>query len=206
MLASVILSSLGMGLLIGVLVGLSASPVIGMLVAAITGLLSTFVGLLPIKSTENTPDSKNTDWLRLSGIRAGLFGLFCLLGVFIGLVVRTHNLLSPSESALVKFHQDLLTVGFTEQQARQLLLTKAGTLAASETPNSSDSVLFTLTSEQCANLNPAAFSTLQAAAEHYRLQGLSALADLTELLHQSSLPDEGKLIGVKYGVAIQCDA
>ena len=205
MLVSVILSSLGMGLLIGVLVGLSASPVIGMLVAAITGLLSSFVGLLPIKKSEHKDNSQYMQWLRLSGIRAGLFGLFCLLGVFIGLVVRTHNLLSPSESALVKFHQDLLTVGFTEQQARKLLLTKAGTLATSETPSSSDSVLFTLSSEQCANLNPALFSSLQAAAEHYRLQGFSALADLTDLLRQSSLPDDTKLVGVQRGVAIRCD-
>ena len=68
-----IFAGAGLGLLLGVVVGLSASPVVGMVVGALTSVLAVFLGL----SGEGSETSRLP---RVNGLRIGAFGLAAVAG------------------------------------------------------------------------------------------------------------------------------
>ena len=76
------LAGAGLGLLVGVLTGLSVAETVGKVIAALIALLSAFLGL-----GGGGPDRR---------VRIGAFGLFCTLGIVVGLLTRTNALFSPS--------------------------------------------------------------------------------------------------------------
>jgi hypothetical protein len=73
-------------------VGLSTSPVVGIVVGALTSLLAVFLGL------QGGEDSKIASLakVQLNGVRIGCFGLAAVLGVLLGLYVRINNPLADA--------------------------------------------------------------------------------------------------------------
>ena len=86
------LAGAGLGLLLGIVVGLSTSPVVGVVVGGLTSLLAAFLGL------QGGEDSKIAAFakVQLNGVRIGCFGLAAVLGVLLGLYVRINNPLAEA--------------------------------------------------------------------------------------------------------------
>lgn len=193
------------GLLLGVLVGLATSPVVGSVVGGLVTLLATFLTLRETKRDEAALTDRNFDddlrRLTLMG-----FGLACLGGLFWGLFLRTHDVLSPSVSEQVKRWTD---ANYDEQQARALValrlvgLVPAG--ATSRTPSQADqavtSVLFTGAREQCDAANPQALSNLAAVAELYRTVG-GPWAQFAEVVARQ--PEQARLDLFRAGWMLVC--
>jgi hypothetical protein len=105
-------SGAGIGLLLGFLLGLSSSPVVGVvvgalaalvaslaaLVASLAALVASLVGVrIPGKGDASAPDhAVSAAQRKLAAVRGGTFGFTCLLGVIVGLYIRTHDSLSPT--------------------------------------------------------------------------------------------------------------
>ncbi len=104
-----IFAGLGLGLLIGVIIGLSIAQVTGIILGALTSLLAAFFGL----KDSGTATAGNR-------VIIGTFSISCLCSIFLGLYVRTHDLLSPS----VKNEYDTYTglKLFNKQEVKQILL------------------------------------------------------------------------------------
>lgn len=99
----------GIGLLFGVIMGTTVTPVIGVMLGALTTVLAGILGL-------NDGNFNNT-----KSARIGAFGLLCVAGAYMGLYVRSHNLLAPS---LTELKQNYLNAGFTEEQALNFMVIK----------------------------------------------------------------------------------
>jgi hypothetical protein len=83
-----IIAGSSLGLLTGMLLGLSVAQVVGGAIGALTALLAAFFGLA------KTSDQLQASMLR--AIRIAGFSLACTLGVILGLTARTHGWLSAS--------------------------------------------------------------------------------------------------------------
>lgn len=99
----------GIGLLFGVIMGTTTTPTIATLLGALTAVLGAILGL----NDNLFSDTK--------AARIGAFGVCCVVGAYLGLYVRSHNLLSPS---LIELKHGYLAAGFSEQQAMQILAMK----------------------------------------------------------------------------------
>ena len=107
-------SGSGIGFLIGVLMGLAVSPTVGVIIGSISSILAVLLGL----NDKHFSDVK--------AVRIGSFGFSCVLGAFLGMYVRTHNLFSPSLDELKK---DYMKLGYKESQALDFIaFTKFGIL------------------------------------------------------------------------------
>ncbi|MBQ4812911.1 hypothetical protein J8M20_16240 [Pseudoalteromonas luteoviolacea] len=107
----------GIGLLFGVVMGTSVTPTVTMLLGALTTILAAILGL----NDRHFNDAK--------AVRIGAFGIACVLGAYLGIYVRSHNLLAPS---LKDLKGQYMAVGYTEQQALQLLTLKEFGLSLSQ--------------------------------------------------------------------------
>ncbi|UPG72699.1 hypothetical protein MVG78_00405 [Roseomonas gilardii subsp. gilardii] len=101
-----VLAGAGLGCLMGLMLGLAATPVVASALAALTALLAAFFGLV---KAEDSPDR---------ALRIGSFGAACSLALLLGLGLRTHDLLSPSIRAEVRQWTD---AGFEEKEARAMV-------------------------------------------------------------------------------------
>ena len=118
------------GLLLGVLIGLAQSPVVGTVVTAVCGLLAAVLAVRAGRqgSVEGKPDQP------LSALGAGniaAFALACVLGALGGLTLRTHQALSPSVASL----QAKWSTGFTKEEVKRLVIMElfnAGAVAVVE--------------------------------------------------------------------------
>jgi hypothetical protein len=95
--AADLLSGLGIGLLLGIVVGLSTTPVVAVVVGALTSLLAALLGLGGTPADPAKPSLM--DKVQLNGLRIGSFGLAAVAGVFVGLYVRINNPLAESPKA-----------------------------------------------------------------------------------------------------------
>lgn len=103
------------GLLVGIAAGLSTAPVIAVIVGTLsTGLLI----LLGLKKSDSAPeDAAVADAAMIARIAA--FGLVCTFGLVVGVLLRAHDVLSPSVS---KMEQGWKDGGFSDPQARDVVL------------------------------------------------------------------------------------
>lgn len=97
-----IFNGLGVGILLGLLLGLAVSPVVSGIIGTLSSLLAVLLGLnekflSPIKS-----------------FRVGAFGFSSVVGILLGMYIRTHNLLSPDLHVL---KQQYLELGYTDEEA-----------------------------------------------------------------------------------------
>jgi len=190
MIASQIFSGVGVGLLIGVLLGLSASPTVGVVVGAVSGLLASLIGSVPALGGDR---DQGAAMLSVAGLRAGAFGVSCVLAVLLGLYLRTHNVLSPPAPTLEERFEEYRSIGFDDDAARQLAVAggTTGTVAVSDgAPGVGDSVLFSLDADQCERLHPDRFASFTALTQTYRAQQLDSLLRISELVDRH-VADEG---------------
>ena len=112
-----------LGLLLGILTGLSTSPVVGSLVGTLATVLVVSVNYL-LKThhdrRESAPpvDPRNQDLFPLQGYWLAVFCLSCIVGVFSGIWIRTHDLLSPSIRTKVHWWTE---AGYPEDEARKIV-------------------------------------------------------------------------------------
>ena len=99
----------GLGLLVGILVGLSGSPVVAVIVGSLATGLVTLLGFVSPK--ESGSESGGPSVMRL-----GAFGVACAVAVVLGLFIRTHNWASPSIAEQVA---EIQKAGYTPQEARR---------------------------------------------------------------------------------------
>lgn len=103
-----ILAGVGLGFLIGTIIGLSIAEVTGIILGALTSVLAAFFGLKPAKEGEKPYHAAIAS-----------FGFACLAAIFLGIFIRTHNLLAPSLEAQI---EEYVEAGFSEEEARQYVL------------------------------------------------------------------------------------
>lgn len=77
----------GLGLLLGVIVGLSTSPVVEVVVGTLMSLLAVFLGLEGSKILK----SEGFAGLKINHLRIGAFGFATLIGLLVGLFIRINN-------------------------------------------------------------------------------------------------------------------
>ena len=142
-LAGEIVAGAGLGLLVGMLLGLSVTQVVGGVVAALSAILAGFFGLSGLAGPVRS-------W------RIGAFGFGCVLGVVAGLAIRSGTLLAPSVASDVQKWQQ---AGFPPEEARAYVLyerlgVKPGgaTIGERPAPNAASNVLFADKSGVCAQL------------------------------------------------------
>ena len=100
-------AGVGVGAVVGIIMGLSASPVVGTVLGALSA------GLLVLLGLNNRPSDA------LSSLRVAAFGIACMAAILLGIAVRTHSWLSPN------VHEEVArwtSAGFSPQQAQQLVL------------------------------------------------------------------------------------
>jgi hypothetical protein len=103
-------AAIGLGLLVGILVGLSSSPVVSVVVGALAAGMVTLLGFArPAKDG----DPSYADG---SAVRLGGFGVACSVAVLLGLFIRTHDWLSPSIADQVS---EVQKAGFSGEEARR---------------------------------------------------------------------------------------
>jgi len=102
-------SGSGIGLLIGVLMGIAVSPTVGVIIGTLSSTLAVLLGL------------NDKHFSNAKAIRIGSFGFACVIGVFLGIFLRTHNVLSPSVKDM---KEEYTNVKFTEKQALDFIAYK----------------------------------------------------------------------------------
>ncbi len=191
MIKSQVFSSVGIGLLIGILLGLSASPVVGLVVGAVSALLASLTGLKVPKNNKELVNlvEINLEQQKLIGIRAGFFGLTCVVGIFIGIFLRTHNILSPPEYTLKQQFEELTSIGFNPKEAREILVHRG---LNSESPVTQNTVLFSSNLEGCEKIAIDRFETVSSAINYYSSINQNSLVSIATVVNQQIIEEERK--------------
>ena len=105
------------GMLLGLIMGLSASPVVMTVLGALAAGLLGLLGVTAHSKSANH-EAASTGALRVFG-----FGLFCAVFLVIGILWRTHNTLAPSLTAQEK--ELSASSSLTKAEVHQILLLKA---------------------------------------------------------------------------------
>jgi hypothetical protein len=160
-----VLAGSGLGTFLGLVIGLSSSPVAGMIIAALGGVLASVVGL----RTRDGPAG-------LRPVRVAALGLVGAGSMLIGLWLRTHDALSPSIDDEV---QEWLAVGLPRHDALALTVGRR--------TGRTYEILVPTASERVAALVEAGFSK-RAALRQLSAQPMSpATAPATQDGHDTSL-------------------
>ena len=116
---SVLFASLGLGLLIGLIMGLSISPTTKIVMGVLAAGLGAFLGFdqraFKASSGDDAPPARG-DLLR--ELRVGSFAFAVVAGILVGMTIRTNELLLPTISDSVKKWTD---AGYTAEVARQFV-------------------------------------------------------------------------------------
>ncbi len=204
MIASQIFSSVGIGLLIGILLGLSASPVVGLVVGSVTALLASLIGVKFPSKDENSVTTKTNsqEQQKLIGIRAGFFGLTCVIGIFIGIYLRTHNVLSPPEPTLKQQVEELTSIGVSTKKAIELVVAGATLTEASDSNTDKtnkrssnvlkNTVLFSIDSVICEKIAIDRFVNMSAAIQYYRTLDQPGLLKISMAVNQQKIDEKVK--------------
>lgn len=149
-----LLNGLGVGVLLGVLLGLAVSPVVSGVIGTLSSILLVLLGLNDKQMTT------------IKSLRIGMFGIFAVVGIIMGMYIRTTDALSHNTTQL---KDEYTRTGFSKDQALYYVALKkfkyvpvgwfgtsvSDTLAMSTTDNHDKSVLFSsdVDLSQCRILN-----------------------------------------------------
>jgi len=149
-----LLNGLGVGVLLGVLLGLAVSPVVSGVIGTLSSILLVLLGLNDKQMTT------------IKSLRIGMFGIFAVVGIIMGMYIRTTDALSFNTTQL---KDEYTRTGFSKDQALYYVALKkfnyvpvgwfgtseADTLAMSTTDDHDKSVLFSsdVDLSQCRILN-----------------------------------------------------
>jgi len=107
----------GLGVLLGLIIGLSATPTVSTILGILATFLAAFFGL---KKQSGDETEKSSQALNLT-LRMGAFGFACAAMILFGLILRTHNGLGNGISKQVALWRD---AGFSPEQSRAIVLYK----------------------------------------------------------------------------------
>jgi hypothetical protein len=117
------------GALLGLIMGLSVSPVVLTVLGALAaGLLA----LLGVSNRSNPADAASSN----GALRVFGFGAFCTLFLVVGIILRTHDTLAPSVAD--QEHRLSGSALLSKEEIHQILLLKAYGLSKSSGPKSTD--------------------------------------------------------------------
>jgi len=111
----------GLGLLLGLIAGLSVSPVVSVLLGALAALLAAFLGLSGGAADSGAdPARLAAEQLRQGqkNLRAGSFGIACVLGIVAGVALRVGDAFAPSLQAEI---EAWTAAGYADSEARQFV-------------------------------------------------------------------------------------
>ena len=121
-----ILAGASAGSFLGLLMGLSASPVVATVLGGFAAVLAGFLGITTAK-TDPPADGTSAISPNASALRVLGFGFSCSFFLLAGIAVRTHDLLAPPLSAQA---QALNVPLLSSAEQKQLLFYKAFGLSA----------------------------------------------------------------------------
>jgi hypothetical protein len=194
------LAGAALGLCVGVLMGMTTAPVVGTVLGALAALFATVFGV------------KLEDVAAFA--RIGGFGAFCVLGVLLGIMLRTHNSLGISVGQQVN---EWVAAGFDSSAARQIVLYRAlgvvedssGRIAQTaraakidaEAPKLLSTTLSSRRAEQCPDMAPSRFGNDPAkVVRSYRNTG-GPWAALAETVEKAPAPERLELIEAAWRLA-----
>jgi len=106
--AAAIFGGAGLGVLIGLLIGMSTSGTVGVVIGALSAVLLVLLGF------KENGDSN------VHAVRVGAFGIFCAAAILVGLYLRANNTFTPSiTSEINRWTADSL---FTLEEAKRYVL------------------------------------------------------------------------------------
>ncbi len=115
-----ILSGVGMGLLLGIIMGLSVSETVQTIFGVLTTILGAFLGFdkrsfAGMEASEYEKEQHNT---LFTALRAGWFGIAVVVGILSGIGIRTQEVF---EIPVAKKVKQLTDAGFEPEYARKLI-------------------------------------------------------------------------------------
>jgi hypothetical protein len=203
-----------MGLLLGTLVGLSSSPVVGVVVGALASVLAIFLGL-------DATAGSALGALRVNGPRIGALGAATVVGLGLGLWVRVTNPFLPDPAAQLARWQAALPDDPTLAK-QMMVLERTGVapsrfqygdeppsedveVAAQEGAAARQAVLFSTLGDfnACSRLDPARFATPADVLPAYARRGAPAgLPEFAELI--AALPEADLAVAVATAHELLC--
>jgi len=214
MIGSQVFASVGIGSLIGILLGLSSSPVVGLVVGSITAILTSLIGLKTSASDDESKSQLLTgNQLKLAGIRTGSFGFACVVGICVGIFMRTHNVLSPTAPSLQAQIAELTQIGLSTEAATKLVLNqkynkKNASQAQADSATSNlltKTVLFTSNSELCEKIEVDRFASFNALMSFYRSLDLPELSAMVGAINQHIENESTKMNLIRSTVDNLCE-
>jgi len=194
-----ILSGIGMGLLLGIIMGLSTSEVVKTIFGVLTALLGAFLGFdrrsfAGMQSDEYEKEQYNTLY---TALRAGWFGLGVVFAILLGMWIRTHEILNLSPKKAVERWTE---AGFHPDYARKLVTyqkfainPQSGELGAvTELQRAAQGALFSAADRKtlCGSIDPDNWNndwpTAKKAMLELKIEGLNQLVGSIE----ANVPDE----------------
>lgn len=112
-------SGAGIGLMVGILLGLANSPMVGILAGAVGAGLAAVLGL------------NDSHFTTAKGLRIGAFGIAVAVAAPAGLYARNHRLLHPTPAMLADRKAEYLALGLEEGEVLDLLREWLATAPAS---------------------------------------------------------------------------
>lgn len=193
-----VFAGLGMGLLVGIIVGLSVSPVVSVILGALASLLAAFLGLQPGRAAAEEKTGTSLSNLQQNSLKAGSFGLACMLAILLGLFIRNYNVFGQPVD---KQFKEWKKAGYTDTYARQLIVlekfgidpeTKAiiyGDLQKSKTTG-----LFANEgqTDPCSALDPERYNEISERLNALRRLDQPQFTRLADLLEQLDVPESDK--------------
>ena len=193
----------GIGLLVGLIMGLSVSPVVSVILGALASLLAAFLGVadgLASRTGKNPEEqARIARILKTSSIKAGAFGFACILGILVGLFLRSNELLAPSPQEQIARYTE---AGIDADYARELWVLEkfgvppgGGEVQMGELQKAKTTALFSGEGDTslCEAVKPERYnSDPNEIAWGYKAQGRAELANLAGLLLEGSLTDTEK--------------
>lgn len=168
-----IFAGTGLGLLLGLLIGLSGSPVVATVVGALSAGL---VALLGFTRKESTAPGKIR--MSASSLRLGSFGFVCSMALVAALFVRTNDLLSPPIKTQVS---RLTSAGYSSADAlRWVALKNLGTSVAGGSTRGKKEVAVSVASsalmsglgdDYCPTFDPAKYKNLTEHVKYLNSRG-----------------------------------
>ncbi|MBV9671355.1 MAG: hypothetical protein JO076_00825 [Verrucomicrobia bacterium] len=210
---SAMLTGGSFGLLTGLVLGLSLSPIVGQFIAPLFVIVTAILGLKEGIEEDAAFSLRKT-------VRAIGFALLCIVGIFFGMWIRINDVLAPDLNSQIKTLAALnldkqVSDDIKESMARKAFLgsailaeqenksktepesksepdpavTKSKTTLAA---TSNQTGLFAYTGVQLANLNPTRFHDSDAVTDLYKRTG-GFWGALAESLHESDIRDDQRM-------------
>ena len=169
-----IFAGCGIGILTGLLIGLSVSPVVGPVLGAILAF-----GVLWLSYKEHQDLHHNTENIesiinarKAIAIRLAFFCFSCAAGLLLGVFLRANDSFAPT---LVSKRNEWVQLGFSTEQANEILMQQHLRLAANGTSNEKMSTVLynmsvpiqTLTSK----LDPEGYGNIESCLIKYEMLG-----------------------------------